>query len=62
MGQAFQPYIEKTIPIVNELLSFKNSKQIRLNMIELSKHLVEDCGTSEQKLFVLGSVLPSLLK
>jgi hypothetical protein len=62
MGSAFGPYIEKTIPTVSELITFKHNKQIRGNMIRISGHLLKDCVNNEQKAFVLNSILPPLIQ
>lgn len=62
MGTAYGPYIEKTIPTISELISFKHNKQIRGNMIRTCKHILNDCVNEQQKNFVLNSVLPPLLQ
>lgn len=33
MGVNFVPYVEKTIPLITELLTYKNSREIRTNAI-----------------------------
>jgi thiamine phosphate synthase YjbQ (UPF0047 family) len=54
MKQSFAPFIEKTIPTVTELISYKHNKEIRSNMIETIKFMLMDCANNEQKSFVVN--------
>lgn len=56
MGANFVPYIEKTIPLISELIVYKNSREIRTNAIEIVKNMVLNCPQVEQKLQVLKMV------
>lgn len=56
MGVNFVPYVEKTIPLVSELMVYKHSREIRNNAIETIKFMVLNCPQSEQKLHVLKTV------
>lgn len=56
MGVNFVPYIEKTIPLVAELMVYKHSREIRNNSIETIKFMVLNCPQQEQKLQVLKMV------
>lgn len=60
MGPGFLKYAEQMIPIANELVSFKNSKEIRNNMVEVIKHMVINAQTVEQKTALLAHMFPSL--
>jgi hypothetical protein len=60
MGTSFGKYIEQSIPTVVELISFKNNKEIRSNMIEMIRHMMKDCVTQEQKLYVLEATYGAL--
>ena len=46
MKQNFAPFIEKTIPTVTELISYKHNKEIRSNMIETIKFMLMDCANN----------------
>lgn len=60
MGLAFAQFIERTLPLVKELVSYKHNKEIRNNMIETIKFMIRDCPTHEQKVFVVAEVYNSL--
>lgn len=46
MGTAYSKYIEQTIPIVKELISYKHNKTIRSNMVEIVKYMLKDCESN----------------
>lgn len=56
MGVNFVPYVEKSIPLISQLLVYKNSRQIRNNAIQTIKYIVLNCPQQEQKLQVLKMV------
>ena len=60
MGPAFAQYIERTIGIVRELISYKHNKEIRNNMIETVKYMMRDCANNDQKGFVVAQTFDSL--
>ena len=60
MGPAFAQFIERTIPVVKELISYKHNKEIRNNMIETLKFMIRDCANHDQKVFVVAQTFDSL--
>lgn len=60
MGSNFGKYIEQTIPTVGELISYKNCKEIRNNMIELIKYMMKDCVNNDQRAYVLQGTFNGL--
>ena len=60
MGPAFAQFIERTIPVVKELISYKHNKEIRNNMIETIKFMIRDCANHEQKVFVASQTFDAL--
>ena len=43
MGSEFCKYMEQTIPTINSLMSFKNSKEVRMNVIKTAKYMLQGC-------------------
>jgi hypothetical protein len=56
MGANFVPYVERTIPLISELMVYKHSREIRNNAIETIKYMVLNCPQQEQKLQVLKMI------
>lgn len=61
MGMNFAPFIERTLDVVTSHLSFKNSKELRHNMIVMVKLMVSACHNQQQKNFILERTMPGLL-
>lgn len=60
MGQEFARFIERTIPLVRELISYKHNKEIRNNMIETIKYMILDCANNDQKTFIVAETFQAL--
>jgi hypothetical protein len=62
MGMNFMKYAEHMMPLIDELIMIKNSKEMRGNMIDCCKFMVQNGATMEQKNMILNRVYPMLKK
>lgn len=60
MGQAFCPYVEKTLPTIVHNLTYGKSKDFRQQIIAVVKFLTLDCETPEQKIAVMNELMHPL--
>lgn len=60
MGQAFCPYVQKTLPTVSHNVTFGKSKDFRQEMIAMVKFLVLACQTPEQRIAVMNELMHPL--
>jgi hypothetical protein len=60
MKAAFVPYIEPTLAVIKELISYKHNKEIRSNMIETIKFILLDCTSVSQKTFVVSTLFEAV--
>lgn len=62
MGMNFMKYAEHMMPLIDELIMIKNSKEMRGNMIDCCKFMVQDGRNMEEKNMILNRVYPMLKK
>ncbi len=62
MGENFMKYAEYMMPLIDELIMIKNSKEMRGNMIDCCKFMVQDGRNMEEKNMMLTRVYPMLKK
>ena len=62
MGEAFLPYVERMMGVVEEVIVTKHSKEMRGNMIDCCKFMVLDGRTPEEKAAILVRVHPHLMR
>ncbi len=60
MGVAYLKYAEHTIKIIKELIMFKNSREMRSNMIECCKFIVAAGNDPQQKYTILSQIEANL--
>lgn len=62
MGQNFWKYVDRMMPVIEEVIYIKHSREMRGNMIDCCKFMVLDGRTPQEKALMLSKVYPHLCK